>query len=211
MKILHRIVTPIAALLVFPAAYFLPFFRVMISVGSLGNAETKTNLMDTLGVGEYLSIGELIEIIKSGALNNVSAFKPIIDAILNANDKKITDMIPGIPWAVAFLVFFAFVLIIALALAVVAAVSKKPKASIWLSVGGIVSALLMNMCFTNFAKPFVTGTLNSILGLDNAIISIASKLVSIDYMALSVVYTAILVIFIVTFITSASAYFEEKR
>ena len=61
MKTIHRILTPIFSILVFPAAIFLPMFRIMISSGLSASEEGKTNLLSSFGLGEFISLKDLYE------------------------------------------------------------------------------------------------------------------------------------------------------
>lgn len=223
MKTLHRIFTPIIALLTIPAAIFLPFFRIMVAQGS-ATTETggKVNILDGFGLGEYISLKDLFTFIKNGATEGTNLILDIVKTLTSDGEFKLTDVIPGIHWGVVFLVFFALTIIIALVIAVVAAVTKRPKISVWLSVGGIISALIMNASFNTFAKPILAGALNldsllsSVMGnslgqLGGSLMQVLGMSYSVDYMKLSVAYTAILLLFIVIFIFSAASTFDEKK
>lgn len=209
MRIVHRIVTPILSLLIFPAVIFLPLFRMVISSGF--STETKTNVLSNFGLSEFISLFDIMNL-RNNESNNL--VKSIFDIVANSKLKENITSLSSLPWGIVFLVFFAIVLIIALALLIVSAATKKPSVSVFLSIGGIISALIMNASFNAFAAPFLSGefSLNSILGNTNQLLSVIfGGLASVEYMKLGIAYTAILLIFIVTLILSISALVEQKN
>ncbi len=211
MRTIHRIVTPIISLLSIPVLFFLPLFRIYIASGLTAEAP---NLLDNFGLSEFISLNNILTVYKNGEADSVGVFKSLWDAFAGDKKQEIIDMLPGLHWGVIFLVFLAIVVIFALILAIFAAATKKPSVSICLSVGGLISALIMNASFNAFAKPFLNGAfnLNSILGNTNQLLSIIlGNVASFEYMKLGIAYSAILLIFICTLILSISAYMEQKN
>lgn len=211
MKTVHRIVTPIVALLSLPALYFLPLFRIFIASGL---STEKTNLLDNFGLSEFISVNNIVSAFLSGAADSMNTYKTIWDAFAGDKQQEMLDMLPGLHWGIIFLVFLALVIITALSLAIVSAATKKPAASIILSIAGLGFALIMNASFDAFAKPFLNGAfnLNSLLGNTNQLLSLLlGNVASFEYMKLGIAYSAILLIFVTSLILSISAHVEQKN
>lgn len=211
MKTVHRIVTPIVALLSLPALYFLPLFRIFIASGL---STEKTNLLDNFGLSEFISVNNIVSAFSSGAADSMNTYKTIWDAFAGDKKQEMLDMLPGLHWGIIFLVFLALVIITALSLAIVSAATKKPAASIILSIAGLGFALIMNASFDAFAKPFLNGAfnLNSLLGNTNQLLSLLlGNVASFEYMKLGIAYSAILLIFVTSLILSISAHVEQKN
>ena len=211
MRTVHRIVTPIISILALPALVFLPLFRIYIASGLQANAP---NLLNNFGLSEFISVFNIITVAKNGSADSMGIFKTFWDAIAGEKKQEILESLPGLHWGIVFLVFLAIVVIIALALVIVSAATKKPSASIILSVTGLISAFLMNASFNAFAKPFLNGALNlnTILGNTNQLLSmLLGNVASFEYMKLGLAYSAVLLIFIATLILSISAYMEQKN
>lgn len=211
MRTVHRIITPIISILALPALFFLPLFRIYIASGLSSDAP---NLLDNFGLSEFISVNNIITVYKNGAADSMGIFKSLWDAFAGDKKQDIIDMLPGLHWGIIFLVFLAIVIILALVLAVVAAATKKPSVSVWLSCGGLISAVLMNVSFNAFAKPFLNGAfnLNSILGNTNQLLSLLlGNVATFEYMKLGIAYSAVLLIFITTLIISIAAYMEQKN
>lgn len=226
MKTLHRILTPLIALLTIPAAIFLPFFRVMVAQGSATNAEGgKVNLLDNMGLSEFISLKDLFTFIKEGGSEGSTFIMDLIKGLTENGTLKINEIIPSVPWGIAAVVFFAICLVLMLVIIIVAAATKKPGISAGLSFAGIVCTFVMNMCFDNFAKPILAGALNigslltSIAGdklgqlgnLGGGLLNALGLSYSIDCFQLSTFYVALLCLFIVIFIFSAAASFSEDK
>ena len=213
MRTVNRIITPILSLLIFPATIFLPLFRILISSGLL-SGETKTNLLETFGLSEFISIHDLYTSYINSAEGSSNALSTIWSFFSEEKKAEIVDMLPGLHWGAFFLAFLVLVLICALVLAIVSAATKKPAASAVISVVGIISTLLMNTSFNAFAKPFLNGAfdLNQILGNTNQMLSLLlGNVASVEYMKLGIAYTAVILIFICTLILSITAVVEQKN
>lgn len=226
MKTLHRIITPIIAVLSVPAAIFLPFFRVMVAQGTGTNDDGgKVNLLDSWGLSEYISLKDLFTFIKDGATEGTGLIADIIKSLTENGTLKISEIIPSIHWGVIFLVLLAVCALLILAIIIVAPATGKPGISAWLSAIGVICAFAMNASFDAFAKPIIAGALNigsllsSVLGdslgqlgnLGGGLLSALGLSYSIDCFQLSTVYAAILSIFITIFIFSAAATFSEDK
>ena len=211
MRTINRIVTPILTVLIFPAVIFLPLFRIYIASGL---ATSKVNLLDNFGLSEFISIKDIIDVIKSGSADSMGTYKALWDAFAGDKKQEMLDMLPGLHWGIIALVFLVIVLLIAIALVIVSAATKKPSAGILLSFAGIIGSLLMNASFDAFAKPFLNGAfnLNSLLGNTNQLLGLLlGNVATFEYMKLGIAYTAILLIFICTLILSVCAYMEQKN
>jgi len=214
MKLLHRIITPLLSLIILPVSFFLPIFRILITSG-FSSGETKANLLDTFGLSEFISLNDIVNLAmkaKEGTTGNL--LTTIWNAVSGEKKQEIIDMIPGLHWGAVFAVFFVICIITALVLAVVAAATKKPGASLILSGVGALSAVIMNASFDAFAKPFLNGAfnLNTILGTTNQLLgSLLGNVASIDYMKLGIAYSVILLIFVITAIFSLCAVMEQKN
>ncbi|MBQ6066069.1 MAG: hypothetical protein IJK89_04530 [Clostridia bacterium] len=222
MKTIYRILAPIMSLAVFPVLYFLPLIRAMVSSGLLGaltgnTGGTKTNLLtSTLGLGEYTSIKDIVKL-SQGDTTTLQAWKSVFDNLGDDFKDRITKEFACGRWLIAALVFFALLVLLTLVFTVLSAVMSKHVVPLCLAGGAFVSALLMNVCFNNFAKPFVTGAINlsSILGNNggenSAILgALLGNAVTVDYLQLSVAYTVTLFILVVIMVLTLCALVEEK-
>lgn len=215
MKTVHRILTPVLSFLIFPAAVFLPMFRIMISTGLSANSDVKSNILNTFGLSEFISLKDLFaSYLASKDPETKNIITTLWQAISGEKKQEIIDSITSLHWGAVFLAFFAIVLLIALALIIVSAATKKPAASFFLSVAGAVSALVMNASFNAFAKPFVSGlvNLNTILGINNQFLgNILGNIAKMDYMKLGIAYSAIILVFVCAAILSICAIMESKN
>ncbi len=214
MKTVHRILTPVLTLLIFPVSIFLPFFRIVITSG-FSSGDTKSNLLDNFGLSEFISLKDLYVNFMSETDNGtMNLFKTIWSALKEDKKQAMLESLPDLHWGIIFLVFFAIVLIAALVLVFVSALTKKPSASLVISAIGAISTFAMNASFDAFAKPFVNGgfNLNTLLGTTNQLLStILGNVATIEYMKLGIVYSAILLIFICGIILSLCAVMEQKN
>lgn len=211
MRTINRILTPILTVLIFPAVIFLPLFRIYIASGL---SASKTNLLDNFGLSEFISLKDIYTVYKTGAADSMGIFKSLWDAFASDKKQEIIDMLPGLHWGIIALIFLVIVLLVALALIIVSAATKKPVLTVWLSLGGIAGSLIMNACFNGFAKPFLNGAfnLNSILGNTNQLLgALLGNVATFEYMKLGIAYSAIILIFICTLILGVCAVMEQKN
>ncbi len=215
MRTLHRILTPIFSFLVFPASIFLPLFRIMISSGFGSGEDVKSNILNTFGLSEFISIKDLYaSYLASQDESTKNILTTLWQAISGEKKQEIFDSITSLHWGAVFLAFFVITLLIALVLIVVSAATKKPGAALILSASGAVSALVMNAAFDAFAKPFISGAvnLNTILGISNQFLStLLGNVARVDYMKLGIAYSVIILIFVVTAVLSICAMMESKN
>ena len=217
MKTLHRILTPVFALLALPAAYFLPMFRILIT-GSLSTNDdgTKTNYLTTLtGIGEYTSFSDIVKLIRSGS-SKLSTIKELLSSLGDGESKlDLASIVPTYKYLYAAGIVLVITLILAIVLAVFAAATKKYTVCVLMAAGGIILSRVTNMLFDAFAKPFLNGGVNlsSLLGgSDGASVlsSLVTSLASVDYLQLSVAITAVLFAFVGAAIFSLCAACEQK-
>ena len=213
MKTVHRILTPVLSVLIFPVAIFLPLIRMVISSG-LASGENKTNLLDNFGIGEFISLKDIYTLfIADSDSTSTSLIKSLWSALAEDKKQAILDSM-ALNWGIVFLVLLAAVLLVALAAAIVSAATKKPGISILLSGFGVICTLLMNTAFDAFAKPFVIGAvnLNTLLGTSNQLLgALLGNVASVDYMKLGIAYSVILLIFVCCIILGICAYMEQKN
>lgn len=211
MKLIHRILTPIFTLLIFPATIFLPLFRIVVGSGF----SSGTNLLDTFGLSEFISLKDLyVNFMSDADSGTMNLIKSIWSAVKDDKKQEILESLPDMHWGVIFLVLLALVLLIAITLIFVSALTKKPVVSLVLSVAGALSAFAMNASFDAFAKPFVNGgfNLNTLFGSTNQLLgAILGNVATIDYMKLGIAYSAILLIFVCTAILAVCAAMEQKN
>ena len=211
MKTVYRILTPILSLLIPPALFFLPLFRIMITSG-LSKGETKTNLLTSLtGLGEYVSLFDVFKT-ANGSSATLNTFKGIWSALSDDAKAKMTEQM-NIPALVLFLIFFALLVLLVVLLAVFSAASKKRRLPLALSIGAIVSALAMNASFNAFAKPFISGrvNLNSLLGNTNATLGLLlGNVASVDYLKLAIAYSAALLLLTIILIIGICTMVEDS-
>ena len=214
MKTIHRILTPILSLLIFPVTIFLPMFRIMITSG-LAAGESKTNVLANFGLSEFMSLKDVyLAFVAEDDGSSSNFFKLMWQSLSGEKKQEFLDKLPGIEWGVVFVALLAIVLIVALALIIISAATKKPGASLILSAFGAVCAFFMNSSFDAFARPFVSGTfnLNTLLGNTNQILGvILGSIAKFEYMKLGIAYSVIILIFVCTAILSICAYVEQKN
>lgn len=215
MRTLHRILTPIFSFLVFPASIFLPLFRIMISSGFGSGEDVKSNILNTFGLTEFISLKDLYaSYLASQDESTKNILTVLWQAISGEKKQEILDSITSLHWGAVFLAFFAVTLVIALVLIIVSAATKKPGAALILSASGVASAFIMNAAFDAFAKPFISGAvnINTILGISNQFLStLLGNIAIVDYMKLGIAYSAIILIFVLTAILSFCAMMEQKN
>lgn len=213
MKTLHRIITPVIAFCVFPAAIFLPLFRIMV-VSGFAQGETKTNLLSLLGLGEYISVKDIYTLYKHGAESSAAGtLKAVWESLNKEGKSRFLRALPAKGWGICFLVSLLLVLLTALALLICAAVLKRTSVSLILSGLGIFSTIIMNYSFNVFAKPFLSGafSLKELLGsAEGALSKLLGNMANVDYMKLGIAYSAILLIFVAALIFSIAALAEQK-
>lgn len=155
MKSIYRVLAPIFSILLIPVTIFLPMIRMVVS-SSLGGS----NLLETYGLGEFISIKNVISIVTDEQSETVQFFRNIISNLLTG-DNELGNSIAGLKgWAIAFVVCLALMLISALVLAGFAAFSKKLAVCNILNVVSIVFCFAMKAAFGFIAEPFLSGKIS---------------------------------------------------
>ena len=157
MKLFNRIATPILSILVIPAVILLPMFKLGVNF-SMG--ETRTSLLKVIGLGEYISFKDLYEFIKPILDGSEEGFAGFFNMIDDGKKAKFLEFIPSTEWLITAGVALVIVLLIAVALAIVAAVCKKPGVSVIVSAAGLISTVFVKFAFGKFAYPFLNGGLD---------------------------------------------------
>lgn len=207
MKILMRIVNALIAAAIFPVAVFLKF--IFIQIGTNDSAQPILNLVGTeyggVGVKESLSIFDFIQIARgehvySGLFGNSSepftwpkAFDPINGRLI------------------AFAVFFAICLLIAIFIIVWSICSSKRLPVIIASVGGLISSIIMIICFNSAASVITSGAISikSIIGSSGFLSNILLGFVGVDTLMLGGFHSGFIIIFVCLFVwTGAFALIE---
>lgn len=238
MKLFNRIATPILSILVIPAVILLPMFKLGVNF-TMG--ETRTSLLKVIGLGEYISFKDLYEFIKPILDGSEEGFAGFFNMIDDEKKAKFLEFIPSTEWLITAGVALVIVLLVAVALAIVAAVCKKPGVSVIVSAAGLISTVFVKFAFGKFAYPFLNGGLDitgavkdlfsgadtsglgeignllgSLLGggsldLSSMLGGIVNRLISVDCMQLSLAHTAIFLIFVTTLIISVMAHVAHKN
>ncbi|MBR2868871.1 MAG: hypothetical protein IKB88_07420 [Clostridia bacterium] len=207
MKIFMRIVNAVIAAAIFPVALFLKF--IFIQIGTNESAQPILNLVGSeyggVGIKESLSIFDFIQIARgdhvySGMFGNSTepftwpkAFDPI-------NAKLI-----------AFAVFFAICLLVAIFVIVWSICSSKRLPVIIASVVGLISSIIMIICFNSAANVITSGEIpiKSILGSSGFLSNILFGFVSVDTLMLGGFQSGFIIIFVCLFVwTGAFALIE---
>ena len=212
MKTIHRIVTPILSFLILPISIFLPMFRIMITSGL--TAETKNNALSSFGLSEFMSLKDIYTAFMTEEGSSSNFLQLMWKSLSGEKKQEIIDMLPGLHWGAVFAVCLVIILVIAIVLAIVSAATKKPAASLILSVVGAIVALVMNSSFNTFAEPFVSGSfnLNTLLGNTNQLLGVLlGGIAKFEYMKLGVAYSVIMLTFVGIAILSICACMEQKN
>ena len=136
MKSIYRVLAPILCVLLIPVTIFLPMIRMVVS-SALGGS----NILSTYGLGEFISIKDIIAAATDEQSETVQFFRNIITNLLTG-DNALGESIMGLKGrAIIFVVFLALMLISALVLAGFAIFSKK------LTVCNILNAASIVCCF----------------------------------------------------------------
>ena len=212
MKTIHRIVTPILSFLILPISIFLPMFRVMITSGL--TAETSKNMLSNFGLSEFMSLKDMYTAFMTEEGSSSNFLQLMWKSLSGEKKQEIIDMLPGLQWGAVFAVCLVLVMVIALAVLIVSAATKKPAVSLILSAVGAVTAFIMNSSFNTFAEPFVNGSfnLNTLLGNTNQLLGVLlGGIAKFEYMKLGVAYPIIILIFVGIAILSICACMEQKN
>ncbi len=177
MKALNRIVTALLAAAVFPVAYFTDLITVYMHA----------NIYDS-NIVENLSVKRIIELFTGDGLfaGLIKDGSEIPDGLLEFKGNFI-----------AFVVFFAIALLIALATVVVAAATNSRKATASLGAAGLLSIIGMRIAFSAVSSAVKAGTLTLGSLTDISLLNILGKIVLVTMSTAPAVMT---VLFLAIFI-----------
>ena len=140
MKALNRIVTALLAIAVFPVAYFTDLITVYMHATIYDS-----NIVENLSVKRIIELftgdGLFADLVKGGA-------SELPDGLLKFKGNFI-----------AFVVFFAIALLVALATVIVAAATNSRKATASLGAAGLLSIIGMRIAFSAVSSAVKAGTL----------------------------------------------------
>lgn len=214
MKSIYRVLAPILCVLLIPVIIFLPMIRMVVS-SALGGS----NILSTYGLGEFISIKDVIVAVTDEQSATVQFFRNIVSNILTG-DNALGDSIVGLKgYAITFVVFLALMLISALVLAGFAIFTKKLAVCNILNVVSIVSCFAMKTVFGFIAKPFLSGeiSLGSLAngsgsgesaGLLSGIMNMVAK---VDTLQLSYFYQVCILILVGTLILGIAAAMDHTK
>ena len=155
MKSIYRVLAPILCVLLIPVIIFLPMIRMVVS-SALGGS----NLLATYGLGEFISVKDVIVAATDEQSETIQFFRSIVSSLLTG-DNALGESILGLKgYAIAFVVFLALMLISALVLAGFAIFTKKYAVCNILNIVSIVSCFAMKTVFGFIAKPFLNGEIS---------------------------------------------------
>lgn len=196
MKYVYRIVNALLAAAIFPVVIFIDLISFQLS----------TSLAD-VGLEESISIKFIIDVItgKESMWHNL-----IFDEgeSLSFSWPAALDPIKGRLIAVA--VCFVLILLIAIFIIVWSACSNKRIPVLSASVAGLISVIVMTICFNSAASVLMDGTINIVeIFSSNWIISLLGNLVLVDYLGLGGFHNVVLFLFIGLIVWSLSFYLIE--
>ena len=207
MKLAYRIVTPVLAVGAVVMGIFLKLFTFV-----MGSADEQINnlvsavsqLIEKLNTTYEYSIFDIIKMAAKG-VNDTAAATTAAEAGTQVTLAEAAKAV--IPDAIAFGIFFAIVLGVMLAIAVVGALAenkKKRTTVICLSAAGLVFSLVCIIISNNAFDKIINGEVNltDIVNLlsGNALIALATAIVSVRSAALSAGFYAVFGLFIVIII-----------
>ena len=195
MKYVMKVINALIAAAIFPAAYFLDL--IFIQVGTNKNAQWIFQLFgsDSPGIGleESFSINDFVLIAKgehaysyiaegmSGKFTWPEAFAPINSRII------------------AFAVFFALCLLIALFIIVFSICSSKKLPVAIAACAGLISAIVMISCFNSAAAVITSGQIpmQEIIGSSDAwLTNLLLGFVGVDTLILGGFHSAFIIVFV---------------
>lgn len=173
MKALNRIVTALLAIAVFPVAYFTDIITVY----------AHANLYDS-NIVEALSIKRIVELFTGDGLFagvfNKDNMSEIPEGLLKFKGNFI-----------AFVVFFAIALLVALAIIIVAAATNSRKTTAALGAAGILCLIGMKIAFSDIAAAVDAGTLTLGSLTDMSFMNLFGKIVLVTMSTAPAVMTVL--------------------
>lgn len=173
MKALNRIVTALLAAAIFPVAYFTDIITVY----------AHANLYDS-NIVEALSIKRIVELFTGDGLFagvfNKDNMSEIPEVLLKFKGNFI-----------AFVVFFALALLVALATVIVAAATNSRKATASLGAAGLLSIIGMRIAFSAVSSAVKAGTLTLGSLTDMSFMNLFGKIVLVTMSTAPAVMTVL--------------------
>lgn len=173
MKALNRIVTALLAATIFPVAYFTDIITVY----------AHANLYDS-NIVEALSIKRIVELFTGDGLFagvfNKDNMSEIPEGLLKFKGNFI-----------AFVVFFAIALLVALATVIVAAATNSRKATASLGAAGLLSIIGMRIAFSAVSSAVKAGTLTLGSLTDMSFMNLFGKIVLVTMSTAPAVMTVL--------------------
>jgi len=149
MKVLYKTVTPILAVLIFPAMLFMPFFRLITA------SDTVNKMLAEYGLGEQITLFDLFH-----AVSNIKDKAAADGKTLNFSMSVLPEEARG--YLTAFIAFAAAAVVCALLIIILSLATKKKIPVFSAAVLGIFSTVMMNFFFDKAAHGFITGEINVI-------------------------------------------------
>lgn len=172
MKALNRIVTALLAAAVFPVAYFTDIITVYMHANLYDS-----NIVENLSIKRIIELftgdGLFADLVKSGA-------SELPDGLLEYKGNFI-----------AFVVFFALALLVALATVIVAAATNSRKATASLGAAGLLSLIGMRIAFSGVASAVKAGTLTLGSLTDISLLNLVGKIVLVTMSTAPAVMTVL--------------------
>lgn len=195
MKALYRIVNALLAAAVFPVAVFLDliFFRA------------STSLADA-GLMEGISIKFIIDVITG----KETFFHDMLFKDTGAGFSWPQALDPVKGQLIATVVFFALALVAALFIVIWSICSNKRIPVLIASAAGLISTIIMIICFNSFAAPIVDGTINVVkIFSSNWLIGLIGNVVAVDHLSMGGVHTGMIMLFIALIVWTGAFYLVE--
>lgn len=178
MKALNRIVTALLAIAVFPVAYFTDIITVY----------AHANLYDS-NIVEALSIKRIVELFTGDGL--------FADLVKGGASELPDGLLKFKGNFIAFVVFFAIALLVALAIIIVAAATNSRKTTAALGAAGILCLIGMKIAFSDIAAAVDAGTLTLGSLTDMSFMNLFGKIVLVTMstapVVMAVLFLAILI------------------
>lgn len=172
MKALNRIVTALLAAAIFPVAYFTDIITVY----------AHANLYDS-NIVEALSIKRIVELFTGDGL--------FADLVKGGASELPDGLLKFKGNFIAFVVFFAIALLVALATVIVAAATNSRKATASLGAAGILCLIGMKIAFSDIAAAVDAGTLTLGSLTDMSFMNLFGKIVLVTMSTAPAVMTVL--------------------
>lgn len=204
MKIFNRIVVILTALAIFPVMYFMNLVRAVVSISENSSLYTILSKlaeeMTSNAMEITISIKEIVKYIRDGSFS--------IGGMKFDLSKIPAELLSGKNWAIAAGVLLAVALLITIVIIGCAIFTNAFKTISALGAGGAVCCFAALRCFTRFAAPYMSGSLdigdilaNALIGESNNLLgsigsSFLSGAISVDLFTLGNAVTLSLIFFL---------------